>query len=84
MMLRQLFGREGWAKISISLAHDRQRQRADFGRQSMIARFATALREQARGAVPFEITQEAEHLTPTQIQQRAGIGDAEPTRLNPQ
>jgi hypothetical protein len=44
MMLCQLLGREGWAKIGVSLADDRHRQRANFGGEPVIAWLAAALR----------------------------------------
>src|ERR1700730_9631648 len=78
MMLRQLLGREGWAKIGISLADDRQRQRANLRRKTMIARLAAPLRHQAWSTILSEATQKAEHLPPMQVHQRTGIGDTQP------
>jgi hypothetical protein len=40
--------------IDIPLAHNRQRQSADFDRQPMIAGFASAPGNQARGTVLLE------------------------------
>src|SRR3954469_23847327 len=48
----------------------------------MIAGFAPALRQQARGTVLFKVAQQAEYLPPLQADQRAGIGNPKPPRLN--
>ena len=61
---------------------DQQRKAANLNRKSIIVRFAAALRQKARGAVLFEVVQQAEHLTPPQTDQCTSIGDAEPARLN--
>ena len=82
-MLCQLFCRQGRAEVGVSLAHDRQCQGANLSREPMVAGFASALGEQARGTVPLEAMQQAKHLTPTQADQFAGVGNTKTTRLNP-
>src|ERR1700712_3089724 len=78
MMLRQLLGRESWAKIGISLADDQQCQRANLRRKTMIARLAAPLRQQAWSTILSETTQKAEYLPPMQAHQRTGINDTKP------
>jgi hypothetical protein len=84
MMLRQLLGCEGWAEIGISLADDGQCQGTNLGRKPTIARLAAPPRQQAWGAILLEPTQQAEHLPTMQTHQRTGVGDTQPSRLNPQ
>src|ERR1700732_5290987 len=84
VMLRQLLSREGWAKVCISLADDGQRQGANLGRKPMIARLAAPLRQQAWSTILLQPTQQAEHLPTMQTHQRTGVGDTQPSRLNPQ
>src|SRR3954469_15733729 len=50
----------------------------------MIAGPAAALRQQARRTVLFKVAQQAEYLAPVQADQRAGIGNPKPPRLNSQ
>jgi hypothetical protein len=41
-------------------------------------RVATTLGQQAGGAILFDVTEQAEYLTPVQAHQRTGIGDPQP------
>src|ERR1700733_8640868 len=50
----------------------------------MIARLAAPPRQQAWGAILLESTQQAKHLPTMQTHQRTGVGDTQPSRLNPQ
>jgi hypothetical protein len=84
VQFRQLLGRECWTKVGVPLAHERQREAAHVARKPMIARFAAAVRQQARGAVLFEATQQTKHLTPMQTDQHAGILNPQAPRLNAQ
>src|SRR5215469_1398806 len=83
-MLRQLFCRRRRAEVGVSLAHDRQRQGPNRSREPMVARFASALGEQARSTVLLEAMQQPKYLTPMQADQPAGVGNTKTTRLNPQ
>ncbi len=50
----------------------------------MIARLAAPPRQQAWGAILLEATQQAEYLPTMQTHQNTGVGDMQPSRLNPQ
>ena len=77
--LGQLLRRQGRAEIGVLLAHDRQRQLANLGRQPMVARFTAALGDQAPGTVLLQTAQQTKHLTPLQADQLAGVGNAKTT-----
>src|SRR5215469_2055766 len=83
-MLRQLFCRQGRAKVGVALAHDRQCQGANRSRNPMVAGFASALGEQARDTVLLQTAQQPKYLTPMQADQLARVGNTKTTRLNPQ
>jgi hypothetical protein len=74
MVRRQLLRRQGRAEVGIPLAHKRQRQGANLGRQSMIAGFAPVLGDQACGTVMLEAAQQTKHLTTPQPDQHTAIG----------
>src|SRR5215472_13046861 len=84
VMLGQLLRRQRRAKVGVSLAHDRQRQRANLSRESMVTGSAAMFGKQARGPVLLEAAQQTKHLTPLQPNQHAGVTDTQTTRLNPQ
>jgi len=48
----------------------------------MVAGFAAALRQQTRGTVLLQATQQAKQLSPAQADQRTGVGNPQPARLN--
>src|SRR5271169_47266 len=81
-MLCQLLRRQGRAEVGVSVAHDRQCKVTNFGRQTVIAGFAAALRQQARGTVLLETAQQAKYLTPVQADQFTRVGNTQTTRLN--
>src|SRR5271154_5853439 len=60
--LRQLLRRQGRTKISISFAHQRQRQITIRLRQTVIARPAALLRDQAGRAAVFQTSQQTKGL----------------------
>ena len=82
MVRHQLLRRQGRAKVRIPLAHKRQRQGTNRGRQPMIAGFATMLGKQARGAVLLEAAQQTKYLTAPQPEQRTGVGYAQTAGLD--
>src|SRR5271168_4729796 len=81
-MLGELLRRQGRAEVGVSVAHDRQCKVTNFGRQTVIAGFAAALRQQARGTVLLETAQQAKYLTPLQADQFTRVGNTQTTRLN--
>ena len=82
VMFSKLLGGERWTKIRVAFADQRQRQDANLGWTPIVARLATALRQQTRGTVLFEPSQKPEDLPPSQANQRARVSDAETARLN--
>ena len=66
--LRQLLRRQCWTKISISFAHQRQRQITIRLRQTVIARPAAPLRDQAGRATMFQTRQQPKDLAPLQTE----------------
>src|SRR5271169_246374 len=81
-MLCQLVRRQGRAEVGVSVAHDRQCKVTNFGRQTVIAGFAAALRQQARGTVLLETAQQAKYLTTLQSDQFTRVGNTKTARLN--
>src|SRR5271169_4502161 len=77
MVLCQLLRRQGRAEIGVSIAHDRQGKSTNFGRQTVIAGFASALRQQAGGTVLLEPAQQTKYLPPLQSDQFTRVGNAE-------
>src|SRR5271166_767620 len=82
VMLCQLLRRQGRAEVGVAVAHGRQCKVTNFGRQTVIAGFAAALRQQARGTVLLETAQQAKYLTPVQADQFTRVGNTQTTRLN--
>jgi len=77
MQLRELLAGERRPEVAIPLTHERQRQRANLARQSVVARPSASLGYQAGRAV---LAQQPQHLAPAQPDQAAGVPDAQPDR----
>ena len=65
--LRQLLRRQRRTKISISFAHQRQRQITIRLRQTVITRPAAPLRDQAGAAAVFQTSQQTKDLAPLSV-----------------
>src|SRR6476646_9497628 len=83
-MLRQLLRRQGWAKVPVALAHQRQRQLPGLGRQAVVARLAAALGDKADSTILFEAAQQPEHLVAFKPDQCAGVCNTQPARRHAQ
>jgi hypothetical protein len=66
--LRQLLRRQCRTKISVSFAHQRQRQITIRLRQTVVARPAPPLRDQAGPAAMFQIRQQPKNVAPLQAE----------------
>ena len=56
VICRQLLGSKGRAKVGVALAHEGQHQSPHLARQSVVARFAAPLGDQAAGPVLLDPT----------------------------
>jgi hypothetical protein len=61
MMLCQFLRRQSRAKVGVLLPHDRQSQSANLSGQPMVAGFASALGNQARGTLLLDPAQQTKN-----------------------